>query len=61
MPATQAEMGDLLTGQVELIRRANDITLFVMTGLALQDLTGAQLLFKQANIEGIGQDISWPW
>ncbi|WP_337999666.1 hypothetical protein [Pseudomonas chlororaphis] len=54
-------MGDLLAGQVELIRRANDITLFVMTGLALQDLTGAQLLFKQANIEGIGHDISWPW
>ncbi|MNR45548.1 alanine dehydrogenase [compost metagenome] len=55
------EIGDLLTGQVEFIRSANDITLFDMTGLALQDLTVAQLLFKQANIEGIGHDISWPW
>lgn len=55
------EIGDLLTGKVEFIRGANDITLFDMTGLALQDLTVAQLLFKQANIEGIGHDISWPW
>ncbi|NWB50128.1 ornithine cyclodeaminase family protein [Pseudomonas gingeri] len=55
------EIGGLLTEQVEFIRSANDITLFDMTGLALQDLTVAQLLFNQAKCDDIGDDITWPW
>lgn len=55
------EIGDLLTGKVELTRSAGQITLFDMTGLALQDLTVARLLFEQAKNQGVGHDISWPW
>lgn len=55
------EIGDLLTGNAEISRSANDITVFDMTGLALQDLTVARLLFEQAKNDGVGHDISWPW
>ncbi|MGW7771488.1 ornithine cyclodeaminase family protein [Pseudomonas machongensis] len=55
------EIGDLLTGEADFSRNANDITVFDMTGLALQDLTVARLLFEQAKIDGVGHDISWPW
>lgn len=55
------EIGDLLTGKVEFSRSANDITVFDMTGLALQDLTVARVLYEQAKIDGIGHDIYWPW
>lgn len=61
-PSTNStEIGDLLTGKVAFSRAAEDITVFDMTGLALQDLTVARLLFEQAKIEGVGHDISWPW
>lgn len=55
------EIGDLLTGRQSFTRDAQDITVFDMTGLALQDLTVARLLFQQARNENIGHDISWPW
>ncbi|UVK97648.1 ornithine cyclodeaminase family protein [Pseudomonas sp. B21-048] len=55
------EIGDLLTGRQVFTREAQDISVFDMTGLALQDLTVARLLFKQAKNESIGHDISWPW
>lgn len=59
MPVMQ--IGDLLTGKAVFLRTADDITVFDMTGLALQDLTVARMLFEQATIDGVGQDISWPW
>ncbi|WP_201192495.1 hypothetical protein [Pseudomonas fluorescens] len=46
-------VGEVLRGQIDSTVVA--ITFFDMMRLALQDLTVAQLLFKQANIEGIGQ------
>jgi len=55
------EIGDLFTGKVEFARGVGDITLFDMTGLALQDLTVAKLLFEQAKSDGVGQDVHWPW
>lgn len=55
------EIGDILTGRSGLIRPAQDITIFDMTGLALQDLTVAELLWQQANIKGLGTSIAWPW
>ena len=58
-PAT--ELGDLLTGKVPFERRAGDITVFDMTGLALQDLTVARLLYTRASAAGLGHSISWPW
>lgn len=55
------EIGDVLAGKVAFVRSVTDITVFDMTGLALQDLTVAQLLFEQAKNDGVGQDIHWPW
>jgi alanine dehydrogenase len=61
-PETPAiELGDLLTGKVKFTREPGDITVFDMTGLALQDLTVARLLYTRASAAGLGQSISWPW
>ena len=42
------EIGDLLTGKAQVSRTAEDITVFDMTGLALQDLTVARMLQRRA-------------
>ncbi len=61
-PDTPAiEIGDLLTERVRFERRAQDITVFDMTGLALQDLTVARLLYERASAGGKGVLIPWPW
>lgn len=61
-PETPAmELGDLLTGKVNFTREPGDITVFDMTGLALQDLTVARLLYARAPAAGLGQSIAWPW
>jgi alanine dehydrogenase len=56
-----AELGDLLTGKLPFTRQPGDITVFDMTGLALQDLTVARLLCTRASAAGLGHSISWPW
>ena len=53
--------GDLLTGKAAYSRQADDITLFDMTGIALQDLTVAGLLWRRAEAENIGTLVDWPW
>jgi ornithine cyclodeaminase len=58
-PAT--ELGDLLSRQTTFDRAADDITVFDMTGLALQDLTVARLLRESAVATGTGSRIGWPW
>ncbi|HEX8754891.1 MAG TPA: ornithine cyclodeaminase family protein [Steroidobacteraceae bacterium] len=55
------ELGDILTGTVKLARQPDDITVFDMTGLALQDLTVAEMLWQQAAAGGAGQMVPWPW
>jgi len=55
------EIGDLLRGAVQLHRQPDDITLFDMTGLALQDLTVARLIYQRALASGVGIDVAWPW
>lgn len=55
------EFGDLLTGKATLERAPDDITMFDMTGLALQDLTVARLIHKKALSDGTGINIHWPW
>lgn len=55
------ELGDVLTGQTALRRSADGITVFDMTGLALQDLTVARMLHTQAMAQGLGTHIDWPW
>lgn len=54
-------LGDLLTGKAAFARQPDDITVFDMTGLALQDLTVARLLQQRAESTGTGTRISWPW
>ncbi|MET3380952.1 ornithine cyclodeaminase family protein [Variovorax paradoxus] len=55
------ELGDLLSGKTAVERAADDITVFDMTGLALQDLTVARLLHARAAEAGTGTRIAWPW
>ena len=55
------ELGDLLTGKLRFDRQPEDITVFDMTGLALQDLTVARLLHELANAAQGGTRIAWPW
>jgi alanine dehydrogenase len=61
-PETEmVELGDLLTGKAQLNRQPIDITVFDMTGLALQDLTVARMLRDRATQANVGASIAWPW
>ena len=55
------ELGDLFTGKARLERVPGDITVFDLTGLALQDLTVARLIHEKARTGGKGIEIHWPW
>lgn len=54
-------LGDLLTGKAGFERQPSDITVFDMTGIALQDLTVAELLLQKAQTTGVGTCVDWPW
>lgn len=61
-PATpRVEIGDLVTGRAAAARLARDVTVFDMTGLALQDLAVARLVHRQVLARGLGTTIAWPW
>jgi alanine dehydrogenase len=55
------EIGDVLTGVAIASRQPDDITVFDMTGIALQDLTVARLLYERACESGVGTSLAWPW
>lgn len=55
------ELGNLITGKRDFRRHPEDITLFDMTGIALQDLTVARLLMQKARSTRCGTLIDWPW
>jgi len=55
------ELGDLLSGKAAFDRSPEDITVFDMTGLALQDLTVARLLHERATATDTGTRLAWPW
>jgi alanine dehydrogenase len=55
------ELGDVLTGKVTFERRTDDITLFDMTGLALQDLTVARQIQSRSLADATGRSVAWPW
>ncbi|QGZ64298.1 ornithine cyclodeaminase family protein [Paraburkholderia acidisoli] len=59
LPCT--EIGDVLGGTTPVARAASDITVFDMTGLALQDLTVARFLYRHALDTGAGTRVAWPW
>jgi ornithine cyclodeaminase len=50
-----------LLGETQFSRAADDISVFDMTGLALQDLTVARLIYERARAQGLGNPIAWPW
>jgi alanine dehydrogenase len=56
-----SELGELLSGKLDARRAATDITVFDMTGLALQDLTVARLVYDRAAAGRLGTTIPWPW
>jgi ornithine cyclodeaminase/alanine dehydrogenase-like protein (mu-crystallin family) len=57
-----AELGELLTPPAGAAPRApDDITIFDMTGIALQDLTTVRMLYERALANNIGRNIPWPW
>jgi len=55
------EIGDVITGRVLTNRQVDDITLFDMTGIALQDLTVARLLHERTFETGTATSVAWPW
>jgi ornithine cyclodeaminase len=59
------ELGALLAardaGTALSPRAPDDITIFDMTGIALQDLTTVRMLYERAFANNIGLDIPWPW
>ncbi|MGB8416491.1 ornithine cyclodeaminase family protein [Paraburkholderia sp.] len=55
------EIGDLLSGTSSFKRSPRDITVFDMTGLALQDLTVARFLYEYAKEKRAGMSVAWPW
>jgi len=55
-----AELGQLLAAGVAT-RAAGDITIFDMTGIALQDLTTVRMLYERALANNMGLNIPWPW
>jgi ornithine cyclodeaminase/alanine dehydrogenase-like protein (mu-crystallin family) len=55
------ELADLLLDKAAFTRAATDVTVFDMTGLALQDLTIAGLIQQRASAQGLGTRIAWPW
>lgn len=55
------QLSDLLAGVASFTRARQDITVFDMTGLALQDLVLAEYLYEVASREGVGLSVPWPW
>ncbi|MDR0225538.1 MAG: ornithine cyclodeaminase family protein [Burkholderiaceae bacterium] len=55
------ELGGLVAGQALFQRQATDISIFDMTGLALQDLVLARHLHQAAMASGAGTCLPWPW
>ncbi len=61
-PETEVtEIGTLLLKSSRFTRHADDITVFDMTGLALQDLVVADFLYQSAVAQRSGQRFPWPW
>lgn len=58
-PAT--EIGAVLDAAAPPARDAADITVFDLTGLALQDLTVGRMIHQRALAQGLGHSIPWPW
>ena len=57
----RTEFGDVVANGLSAPRAQDEITIFDLTGLALQDLTVARMLRRAAREAGIGTTVGWPW
>jgi ornithine cyclodeaminase len=55
------ELGEFVVAATLPARGRDEITVFDMTGLALQDLTVARLIHRGAIERGLGTAVAWPW
>ena len=55
------ELGDVISGQSPAQRGSSDITVFDLTGLALQDLAVAAMLHERAISSNRGTVLPWAW
>jgi alanine dehydrogenase len=51
------ELGDLLDKRVEGRRSPRDVTIFKSLGLAVEDIVAAELAYRRALTQGMGQDL----
>jgi ornithine cyclodeaminase/alanine dehydrogenase-like protein (mu-crystallin family) len=59
LPEAVHELGQVIAGQVEGRRSAEDITLFSSQGIALQDLAVARLVYDRAVAENVGREMEF--
>ena len=57
----RTEFGDVVANGLSAPRAQDEITIFDLTGLALQDLTVGRMLCRAAREAGIGTTVGWPW
>lgn len=55
------EIGDILAKKLDMRRTPGQSTVFDMTGLALQDLSVARLVYRRALECSAGIGVAWPW
>lgn len=55
----RAELGELLTGEREGRRSADELTVFKSLGLGTEDLAAAELVYERARAEGAGTAVPW--
>ncbi len=53
------ELGDILTSKIQGRSSSRDVTIFDSTGLAIQDLATASIVYKKALREGIGSKFAF--
>jgi len=55
----RAELGELLIGEREGRRAADELTVFKSLGIAVEDLAAAELVYARARAEGAGTAVPW--
>lgn len=53
-----ADLASVVAGAVDLRRRPSDITIFDSTGLAIQDVASAGVVYERATAQGVGHALS---
>lgn len=59
MPEAVRELGQIIAGQVQGRRSAEDITLFASQGLALEDMAAARIVYDRAREQDVGREIDF--